>query len=358
MVLRYIEGFELNAASSDVTDIYLERKLTVEFGIPVVGAGYLIGSSISSSSYIFLTPEFTDDDTWVVNWAWFFPTVATASQAAGIKFFKGGVKQFDAAIRNSESLDPGDRFFVDLKRGAVTLATAGPFWADNWHLFELKVTIHTSTGAYELKVDGVSEVSDTGVNTADTGGNDADQLKFSLDNGSRNMLLDHVVVADSTGADNNDFLGQTIVVEGLPISDGDDTDWNPSTPGAHFSLVNEAMPNANILTIEDPKRVTSETVTDFDRYNMGHLFDAGVPVGNAVLGVSVETCAGMEASGSRTLRAAFKDTGASLGEGASVVVNDTALSVLVQLWDTNPATAAAWTVTTVDDGQFGIKVQA
>lgn len=359
MAVKFIEGFELNAASSAANDQYLERKMASVSGTPADSGGYLIGRALSSASYSFTTPAFADQDVWILHWAWRFDSVATSDQNAGVFLLRDSTEQFSAEVRSYTGTDnEDDRFYVDLKRGATTLATAGPFWAKKWYVFELKVKVDPTTGTYELKVNGTSEVSDTGVNTADDGVADADQFTFSLDNGLRTMRLDHVIIADDTGSNVNDFFGQSLVLDALPASDGDDTDWTPNTGSSHYVLVNEEMPNNNVLTTEDSKRVTSETVSDFDRWHMQHLADQGVPSGATILAVQVETCAAMEASGSRTLRVAFKDTGGSTAEGDNAVLSGTDLDVLLQVWEQNPALTASWSVAGLDAAQFGVKVQA
>jgi hypothetical protein len=358
MAIRFIEGFELNAATSTAFDQYYERKMAGIQGTPAQTDGYRIGSALDGSSYKFTTPEFTDQDVWILHWSWYFDSVATSSQGAGIDILKASTSQLTVNVRSFTGVsDTDDRYYVDIKRGATTLATVGPFWSSKWHTFELKVTIDPAAGAYELKVNGVSEVSATGVNTADTAAADADQFIFSVDNGIRSMRLDHVIVADDTGANVNDFFGQCLVVELLPNGEGDDLDWTPSTGTTHYSLVNEAMPSGIVLTTEDAKRVTSETATDVDRWHMGNLATLGVPSGATILGMSVETCAAMEASGTRDLRPVFKDTTAATAEGTSFSVTSTAFDTFVEIWEVNPATSAAWTVATVDAGQFGVKVQ-
>lgn len=356
MALRFIEGFDLNAASSAANDIYLERKATVS-GAPELGTGFKIGSSVASNSYVLTTPEFADQDVWILNWAWFLSEAGLSGQAAGIRILRGGSEQLSVDIR-SFGAEGDDRFYVDIKRDSTTLATAGPFWCAKWYQFELKVTIDPSSGTYDLKVNGSTVVSDTGVNTAQQAVADADQFVFSLDNGNSTMNLDHVVVADDTGSLVNDFFGPALVVHALPASNGDETDWDTSSGSDHAALVNETMPNNNILTTEDAKRISSETVGDDDRFNYDHLADLGLPSGATIVGVGVETCAGMEASGSLDIRATFKDTGGSDVEGDSETVDSTALGVFVQFWEQNPVTTSSWTVTSIDAGQFGVKVQA
>lgn len=359
MAIRFIEGFELNAASSTTNDQYLERKFATITGIPGSAAGHKVGLALTGESAILTTPEFADQDVWIINWAWNAASVAQTGQAARMTIRRAGVEQLRVAVRAYNGVNSDDRFVLDIQRGATTLATVGPFWAGQWYNFQLKVTIDPSAGAYELKVDDVSVASDTGVNTADAGVADADAFRWSCDNGTSNLSLDHIVIADDTGTDTNDFFGPVLVTSALPRADGDDLDWTPSEGSTHFSLVNEVMPNNNVVITEDPKRVTATTVGDVDRWLMDTLTTTwALPTATAVLAVGVETCAAMDASGSLDIAPVFKDATAATATGTPFTVDDTAYEVSVQIWEENPALAAAWTLADIDAGQFGVIVNA
>lgn len=361
MAIKFMEGFELNAADTSTNHQYYDRKFASFSGVPADVGGIISGLAMLSSSVEFTTEPLTAGDVWILHWWWRFDTVAESNQNARVELQNSSGEQLsiEVSATGGGATDQKDRFNVHVRRGATTLATAGPFWANEWHSFQLKATIDPVNGAYNLKVDDVSVVSDVGpVNTANQAVANADRFLFSLDNGLRNMYLDHVVIMDDSGTANNDFPGELIVRELLPNAEGDNLDWTPSSGSTHYLLVNEAMPNNAVVSVEDPKRVSSETVSDLDRWHFTNLASLGLPSTTTVLGVSVETCAAMEASGNRDVRAIFKDTGGSTAEGASFNVSGTSFDVYVQIWETNPATAAAWTVASVDAGQFGVKLQA
>tara|TARA_R110002094_G_scaffold220250_1_gene192775 strand:+ start:14187 stop:15293 length:1107 start_codon:yes stop_codon:yes gene_type:complete len=368
MTIRFIEGFETNAATGSSTDQYYERKFASTAQSPQSVVGRYAGLALQSSSYSFVTENYTAGDVWILHWHWFLNECGNTGQAAGVTISDGTGDQLELAIRSYVGDDNDDRYLLDLKRGATVLATAGPFWSEVWMSCQLKVTIDPTNGAYELKVaqagsvgsSPVTVMSDVGpVNTANQAVADADRFEFSLNNGPRTMVLDHVVICDDAGAVNNDFLGEVFVAGLVPNLDGDDSDWNTSAGADHAALVNEIMPSATVTGVDDPERITSETIADYDRWFMQGL-DAvkDIPTGTAIYGVSVETTASMEASGNRDLRPVFKDTTAAVSEGIVFNVTGTAWDTYVEIWETNPATAATWSVSTVDAGQFGVKVNA
>lgn len=360
MVLRFIEGFDMDSATSATTDLYYDRKFAVASGTPNSASGLRAGFSISSNSYKFTTPEYTDNGTWIIHWAWFFDSgIAVTSQEAGITLYRGGVEQLRLRLRSHLAVENGNRYVIDVYRGATLLGTSPAFFADKWHTFEFKVDVHITTGSYELKANGTSVLSDAGpTNTADTGSSDADAFEFSCDNGGNVMRLDHVIVADDTGATNNDFFGESMVLYALPDAVGDDSDWVASGGGAREALVNNGPIISNIAT-NDATRITSETVNDEDRFSYDDLLTTwGIPNATTLLGLQVESMVSMEASGTRDIRATFKDTGGTATTGTSAAVLGTSWVTEMQMWETNPVTAVAWTASSVNDGQFGIKVQA
>lgn len=368
MAIVFIEGFETNAATGASTDQYYERKFASVGTGPQSTPGRYAGLGLQSSSYVFETKPFTAGDVWIIHWHQFLNECGNTGQSAGITISDSSGDQLELAIRSYIGDDNDDRYVMDLKRGATVLGTAGPFWAEEWVSCQLKVTIDPTNGAYELKCaqknsvgsSPITVISDAGpVNTANQAVANADRFEFDLNNGPRSMILDHVVICDDSGAVNNDFLGEVFVQGLVPRLDGDDTDWNTSAGTDHAALVNEVMPSSNVTGTEDPERITSETIADYDRWFMQGL-DAvkDIPTGTSVYGVSVETTASMEASGTRDLRPVFKDTTAAVSEGTVFSVTGTAWASDIAIWETNPATAATWSVSTIDAGQFGVKVNA
>lgn len=353
MAVRWIEGFELNGQSH-----YLERKLRNVSGSIVLTGGHRTGSALTSSTLSFDSPEFADQDVWIVNWWWKFESVEFGSQDAAVELTLDGDAQLSVVPRSYNSVDQDDRYYVDIKRGGTTLATVGPYWANEWHSFQLKATIDPSSGGYELKVDDVSEVTGSGANTANEGVANADGVHIDMGNGTHNMQIDHIVVADDTGGENDDFLGELLVQAALPISDGDDTDWLPSSGSDHYALVNEAGSGV-VVDTEDQKRVRSYTPGDDDLFSFTDMAAAfGLPTSHQVVAVSLETSARMDNSGSRTLQPRYKHSGGSDDIGAAWVVNDTEFATQTEIWDSDPVAAATWTLALLTAGQFGVRLQS
>lgn len=115
--------------------------------------------------------------------------------------------------------------------------------ARSWNHFEIKLLRgYPSTGAMELRFNGVSVLSVTGVGA----GSDVGQLGIGTSSeyniGQRvQAYMKDLVLWNSLGTQNNDFLGTVQVIGLIP-----DTDvsfpWVPSTGIAGFSLINNSPP--------------------------------------------------------------------------------------------------------------------
>jgi len=64
----------------------------------------------------------------------------------------------------------------------------------------------------------------------------------------------------------------------------------------------------------------------------------------------------MAATGTRTVRTKYRDPDTTVVNGSSHVVDSTVFDEFTEVFDDNPNSAAAWDVSDIDDGQFGVEV--
>jgi hypothetical protein len=64
----------------------------------------------------------------------------------------------------------------------------------------------------------------------------------------------------------------------------------------------------------------------------------------------------MAAAGTRTVKTTYRDPDTTEADGDSHVVDSTTFDEFTEVFDDNPASAAAWDVADIDGGQFGIEV--
>lgn len=343
MVGRWTEGFETHQTSGQ-----WQRRYATATGSFTIQTGRVFGSAGSLAAPVFVTPSFPLADVWGIAFGVNFLAQATTFAAGdGLYIEKGGAEQFHLEfVKNAGS------FEVKLMRGTTQLAISSAAYAyAQWHHFEIKVTVHTSAGAYELRHNEVTVFSATGVNTAQAGSNQADGFAMRFVNSSANNRFDDIGVWDGTGASNNDFRGDC-AVKAIEVSGaGASTQWTPSA-GSNFDNVDDAGNNA-------PDDVGaggfngSGTVGQRDLYAFS---DISPDIQGNVLWVQLDTQIAMAAAGSRDIKTKYRDPSTTVADVATHTVANTAYASVADVMNVNPADGLGWDVADVDGGQFGIEL--
>lgn len=222
------------------------------------------------------------------------------------------------------------------------------FRAGIWYRLELKVTLATAaTGSFEMRVNGVSVLTQSTIVTARAHA----QLMFSLYSGAGGAEAwhDDVYVCDTTGAVNNDFLGDIMVVDETPNQDGIYQEWTPLSGTDHFAMVDEIPPDGNTSYVSDG------TIGHRDTYKYP---STGVPAGSQLVALQVNIDAEKDVAGTRIIAPLVRQAGA----GADFVGTDISLSqdpayaIFHQVFDVNPVSGAAWAVADLTAAEFGQQV--
>jgi hypothetical protein len=231
-------------------------------------------------------------------------------------------------------------------RGATLLATASsPMALSAWHHIEIKATIHDTNGAVEVRLNGVTVINVTNVDTRNGGAS-------GLINGVVLGVVggwvavgnyDDVYILDTSGSTNNDFLGDCRIHTLVPSGAGSSTQLTPSA-GANWQCVDETAMNA------DTDFVSSATAGHVDLYAMGDL--PTTPA--AVRAVVVSAVVRKTDAGDRSMKAKLKS-------GATTATSSTkTLSTTYQIDDTihevDPNTLGAWNKAAVDAIEAGVEV--
>lgn len=115
--------------------------------------------------------------------------------------------------------------------------------ANAWQHWEFKVFSHASTGTIEVRVDGVVVLSLTGQNTG-SGLLTQWAINSNVTAGSAShpFYVKDIIIWDTTGSFNNNFMGSCSVKELIP--DGDiSANWAVTGSATHYGAVNEAPPD-------------------------------------------------------------------------------------------------------------------
>jgi hypothetical protein len=336
MAIRWIEGFEIGRMQTELQDkypVYAGPVNTAYTGRLAGNAGY--------PSYL-VTPSLGSQSTWIIGIGF---KRSSSSSHQYLDIYSGADRQFTLQFYSNGI---GTDFNIKLLRGVTVLCTSTTTLEFNtWYFIELKVTIDPSAGAYELRI---NEIQDTncvasGVNTAESGVGNADV--FSL-RSPFNSYIDDIYIADDTGSDNNDFLGDCQIEGILPNGAGDRTEMTPSA-GANYQCVDDPQGGYSLTDY-----VQDGTIGHGDLYE----FEDPSVITGAIKAIALCTFGALSAAGSRTMRNIFKTYGG--GTEYDLTGNFTFAGTDAEGWvviqETNPDTLVAWTEDDLTNGQFGIEV--
>lgn len=211
---------------------------------------------------------------------------------------------------------------------------------NDWHHWEIRCVVHDTTGIVQVWIDGVQVINATNVDTKNGGTNNTiDKVEFFRTAAGEHHAADFVITNGTTP------LGVTRVHPLLPDADGNYTAFTPSTGTSHFALVDEQTPNG------DTDYNSATTEGDKDSYTFPSL-----PTGTwDILAVQTALNARRFDPGTKFLRP-FIRISATDYVGTSHVLSES-YGAKLDLWETNPATASAWTQAEVDAIEVGAEVR-
>jgi hypothetical protein len=234
-----------------------------------------------------------------------------------------------------------------LYRGTTQIAVSSialPIGA--WSFIEISATISDTVGAVEVRVNGNTALTFAGdtknAGTATT----LDTVVFGCGTNNTSLnttIVDDLYVLSSSGsAPLNTFLGPVRVQTLLPSGAGSSTQFTPVS-GANYTNVNDVPDNTATYV--------SDTVSGHrDTYAMDDLA-AGSDI---IYGVQQVMHAAALDVGTTTIKQAQK-SGATVSYGATKTPSASILAYL-DVFETNPATSAAYTQTEVNALEAGVQI--
>lgn len=140
---------------------------------------------------------------------------------------------------------------------------------------ECKATFNNSTGAVELRVNGVTRLSLTGVDTVASANSECSQIRYVNGIGGSGSTglpggvfsyIDDVFAWDTSGAQNTDFQGDRRVRTFFPAADTAAADWSLFGAANGYACIDEVTPDEDTTYIEAAPLVGSpptELVSEF-----------------------------------------------------------------------------------------------
>ena len=340
MSLLFCDSFD-HYAIGDIT-----KKWTSQSGSPAAlasgrfGNGLSLGSSQSGLASATKTLA-SSAATLGLGCAVLFATIPTGSgHDRVVAFYDSGSEQVTVHLNSSGKLY--------VARGATVLGTGATVLSINvFYYIEVKATIDNTVGAVTVKINGTTEITITGADTQQTANASANQIiiggdQFSTGGGTF-KTYDDLVIWDTSGTANNDFMGDIRVQALLPSGAGTTTAWTPSS-GANYTDVDESAPN------DDTDYVSSSTPGQIDTYAMGNL----TSVAGTIKAVQSLLYARKDDAGVRTIAPVFHISATDYVQ-ANLPDLTTSYQYLPQILEVSPATAVAWTLAEINAMEFGAK---
>jgi hypothetical protein len=282
---------------------------------------------------------------------------AHATLICGFAFFYTGINANTDVVTFAEaavdqqitvSLDAATRRLY-VRRGATILATGTKILLANVSYYiEFKATIHNVTGAYELRIDEVTELTASGVNTRNATSNSADQLRLGnpyTSPGAWDFRYDDLYLCNDATARNNNFLGDVVIDCLVPNADGANSQWTPNAGAVHFDRVNQATPD------DDTTFLSDATVNDRDTWAYSDL-RAGA---GTVLGMQLLPYVRKDDAGVRSVAPVIRIGGVNYDQ-ATLPNLSTAYQYQPAIVEVSPATGVPFTLVEVNAAECGIKV--
>ena len=341
MALLWVDGFEsygtstgsapapTNVLAGKYATVISESSFDVETGRNGTGRCMQIGIANGR----FHTPAFGTDRTIIVGFAFKYQTIAQTAYLSNL--FSNGSWGMTLFFDGYGRLLVYDNLSNTLGRVACNLRP------NRWYWIEWKVYCDNSAGTVDVRIGNKNVLALSGIDTQFTANNYYNQVNFK-DNTGILPFIDDFYVADGSGSDNNDFLGNGLVECLRP--DGDNSvAWTPTGASTNYDEVDEAQHDAGTTN------VASSTANQQDEYTYDNTSSL-----TGVKGVMVSTVAALSTAGSETYQILVKSsTSESLSANQTVASTSYTTDYFVEEQD--PNTSAAWSTTNINAAYFGVK---
>ncbi|RKZ91737.1 MAG: hypothetical protein DRQ40_09500 [Gammaproteobacteria bacterium] len=344
MALIFTEGFDAygdpSASYIEPADIAARRGWLYLSGSIPAKEGRINGTSVANFGP--QKPRFlgsNTESTTVMGIAYMFAKAEALGGSYPIVIREDADVQLSVVLNSSGKLE--------VRRGTTTTLATGTtvIKLKRWYYIELKSTIHQTTGSFELRIDGKTELSETGTDTQATSNAYANVFGFSSTNTAVDShRVDDMYVLDSTGTYNNDFLGP-IHIETLFPDEDVTSQWSPSSGTDHYALVDENPCDNDTTYLED--NVTGQR----------ELFDWPALPPSAMTIVAVTSIVDSRVTDASSVDLKLVNvSGTTTTVGTAQTVASESFSCYEEMYEENPDSSSAWTKASLEAAKFGFEV--
>lgn len=339
MAILFFDDFR-GYAMSDFTQVY-EGNINGTTGISIsTSGGRNNGPYIrftNSSQYI--TKSIPTGSTFVIGAAVKFDNAVPATYTHFFQLFTSlGTMQCGVRLRTDMKLEVTNSQTTSVTDGVSALALS----LDTWYYIEWKVTIANSIGAGTcvVRVNGIDWITvATGQDLQGQSTSVASVTYLGINSGDPNVSYSDFYITDGTT-----FLGDCTVDTLYVNGNGTTQDFDPSSGSDHSLLVDETSGNG------DTDYVSTAVATERELFTMSDL--AVTP--SSIHAVSVWNLVRKDDAGVKKFESTIRSGGTNY-DGTEAAALDT-YRYDKPIWETDPATASAWSESGVNAIEAGIQV--
>jgi hypothetical protein len=246
---------------------------------------------------------------------------------------------------------------IEVDRAGTPLATSTAVLNNGlWQYIEFRVLEDNVAGEVEVKLNGSTVVTATGLNTGASSG----LLTHLVVAATSNLQLDYIddlYLIDTTGATNNTFLGDSRITTLPTLSNGATNDFTLFDDGTQsyspIFINSEAVRNGEDATIgRDHNYVESGLIGAREIYNTVAFTETPI----TIHGVQVVTNARKTSTGVLKYRDEITIAGTQYDNGADITASTGDYQMSTFIHDTDPSDSAAWTVAKVNAVDIGFTI--
>lgn len=353
-MLRFVESFDHSTSPSPKWDGTSNQFFAVQVGVAgrfgtAGGQAANLGGGVLDSRAGAFKDLGGSESTWTVGFA---AQIYGASNGNPVLLM--GLYEIGNGFHTGIWVDSNRRLLV--RRNVTTLATYAPVISNLvYHYFEFQSTIHDTLGSYELRMDGMTILSASSVDTRNGGSGYADRIHFSggINSGDGAVFAyacDDIYMLDSVdsgvgGMPNNTFLGDVKVSALFPNGNGNSSLMLGSDGNSvnNYLLVDETSPNG------DTDYVESATVSNKDTYAYTDL----TTTTGSIYGVQILPYVRKTDAGTRKI-ASIARLSATEVDSADRTLNS-GYAYFPDVRETKPG-GGQWAIADVNSAEFGVKV--
>tara|TARA_R110000772_G_scaffold223615_1_gene334190 strand:+ start:3609 stop:4655 length:1047 start_codon:yes stop_codon:yes gene_type:complete len=277
---------------------------------------------------------------------------------AGFAYNNTNADVYSARINFEDNLGNKAYLIIDFPSGVASFSYLGNnistgltiFTGSVWQHVEIRVKAHASLGELEIRRNGQTEASATGLNTLDVGFTGFSQFVIGADHNSQRHHLDDLYIFNTEGDKNNTFAGDTRITVLRPNANGLDNNFTPFGAADNYMAVDDAIHDQDLTYVEAGQIGAKERYSLFDFTELG--ISPGTVYCTQVVNASKKTDAG---------QLKYKDQmiigGIAYDNGqADVIATSGTYQMTFMVNDTDPSDGGDWTEAKIAAIGSGIEI--